>query len=83
MGLTSQLNRKYRALIARGIYPVCYLCGEKITKQNQVSQDHIIPFCISHRTEEDNLAPVHRVCNSKKGCMTVAEWFSLRTLQRS
>lgn len=75
MGLTSQLNRKYRALIARGIYPVCYLCGKKITKQNEVSQDHLIPKALGGETIEPNLVCSHKSCNNNKGMMTVQQWF--------
>ena len=75
MGLTSQLNRKYRAFIARGIYPVCYLCGKKITKQNEVSQDHLIPKALGGETVEPNLICSHKLCNNKKGSLTVQEWF--------
>lgn len=75
MGLTSQLNRKYRALIAIKQYPICYLCGQPIKKQNEVSQDHLIPKALSGETVEENLAPTHRICNSKKGMMTVQQWF--------
>ena len=75
MGLTSQLNRKYRALIARGIFPVCYLCGKKITKQNEVSQDHMIPKALGGETIETNLICSHKLCNNQKGCMTAQEWF--------
>lgn len=82
MGLTSQLNRRYRAMIARGEYPVCYLCGEKITKQNQISQDHLIPKALGGQTIEPNLAPTHRVCNSQKGCLTIAKFFELNQMQR-
>lgn len=82
MGLTSQLNRKYRALIARGIYPVCYLCGEKITKQNQVSQDHLTPKALGGETTEANLICSHKSCNNLKGMMTVQQWFDLKSLQR-
>lgn len=76
MGLTSQLNRKYRALIARGIYPVCYLCGKQIKKQNEVSQDHLIPKALGGETIEPNLICSHKLCNNKKGCLTVQEWFN-------
>lgn len=75
MGLTSQLNRKYRALIARGIYPVCYLCGQLITKQNDVSQDHLVAKSVKNITIPENLVCVHRACNSKRGCISVQEWF--------
>lgn len=76
MGLTSQLNRKYRAMIAMGEYPVCYLCGEKITKQNQISQDHLIPKALGGQTIEPNLVCSHKLCNNKKGMMTVQQWFN-------
>lgn len=82
MGLTSQLNRRYRAMIARGEYPVCYLCGEKITKQNQISQDHLIPKALGGQTIEPNLVCSHKICNSQKGCLTVAQFFELKARQR-
>ena len=82
MGLTSQLNRRYRAMIARGEYPVCYLCGEKITRQNQISQDHLIPKALGGQTIEPNLVCSHKICNSKKGCLTVAQFFELKARQR-
>ena len=75
MGLTSQLNRKYRAMIARGVYPVCYLCGQKITKQNEVSQDHCLAKSIGGQTIEANLVVSHARCNSLKGSMTLQQWF--------
>lgn len=75
MCLTSQLNRKYRALIARGIYPVCYLCGHKIKKQNEVSQDHAIAKSIGGQTIEANLIVSHKSCNNAKGSMTLQQWF--------
>lgn len=78
MGLTSQLNRHYRILIKQGKYPICYLCGQKIKKPEDVSSDHIIARSRSGRTIPENLAPVHKICNSKKGCMTVAQWFDLQ-----
>lgn len=75
MGLTSQLNRKYRSMIARGIYPVCHLCGKPITKQNEISQDHLI--CVSNNgpTIIENLCSAHKVCNNRRGNMTLQQWF--------
>lgn len=75
MGLTSQLNRKYRAMIRRGDYPVCYLCGQLITKQNEVSQDHLLARSIGGQTIEANLVVSHARCNNAKGAMTVQQWF--------
>ena len=75
MGLTSQLNRKYRSLIARGIYPVCYLCNKPITKQNEVSQDHCLAKSQGGLTIEANLIVSHVRCNNLKGSMTLQQWF--------
>lgn len=75
MGLTSHLNRHYRILIKQGIFPLCYLCGKPIKKQNEVSSDHIIPKALGGATIEENLACVHKVCNNKKGCLTVQQFF--------
>lgn len=78
MGLTSQLNRKYRALIAAGVYPICYLCGKPITKQNDVSQDHILALARHGETSEENLCVSHKLCNSMKGMLTLQQWFDLQ-----
>lgn len=75
MGLASQLNRKYRAMIKQGIYPICYLCGHFITKQNEVSQDHAIAKSLGGQTTEPNLIVSHKHCNSLKGSMTLQQWF--------
>jgi len=75
MGLTSQLNRKYRSMIARGEYPICYLCGKKITKKNEVSQDHAIAKSRGGLTIEANLICSHKKCNNDKGDMTLQQWF--------
>lgn len=82
MGLTSQQNRYYRALIRQGNYPLCYLCGLPIKKQSEVSSDHIIPKALGGKTTPANIACTHRVCNSKKGSMTVQQWFDLQSRQR-
>ena len=75
MGLTSQLNRKYRAMIRQGIYPICYLCGELIRHQNEVSQDHAIAKSRGGETIEANLVVSHKKCNNDKGSMTLQQWF--------
>lgn len=82
MGLTSQLNRKYRALIAIKQYPICYLCGQPIKKQNEVSQDHLIPKALGGETIEPNLICSHKLCNNRKGMMTLQQWYDLKSLQR-
>ena len=74
-GLVSALNRKYRRQISKGIFPLCYLCGELIRHQNEVSQDHLICRCAGGRTIKENLSVAHKVCNNKRGAMTVQQWF--------
>ena len=74
MGLTSELNRKYRALIRLGRFPVCYLCGQEIRNPNDVSQDHTIPKSMGGQTREENLVVAHKLCNSKKGSMNIQEF---------
>jgi len=78
MGLTSQLNRYYRKQIKAGNYPICYLCGLPITRQSEVSQDHIQSKSNGGKTTEANLACTHKLCNSHKGSMTVQKWFDLQ-----
>lgn len=82
MGLTSELNRKYRSMIARGRYPVCYLCGQMITNQSEVSQDHTIPKSMGGQTREENLVVAHKLCNNQKGCLTLQQWNELQYRQR-
>ena len=66
---------KWKGRIAKGIYPICYLCGHPITKVNQLSQEHLLPKSRGGQTIESNLLPAHKICNSRKGNMTVIEWF--------
>lgn len=75
MGLASQLNKHYRALIRQGKYPVCYLCGRLILKQSEVSQDHAIAKSMGGQTIEANLVVSHKKCNNDKGSMTLQQWF--------
>lgn len=74
-GLVSALNRKYRKQIQAGIFPLCYLCGELIRKQNEVSQDHAIAKSLGGQTSRENLVVSHKKCNNEKGSMTLQQWF--------
>lgn len=75
MGLASQLNRHYKALIHQGKYPICYLCGRPIMKQSEVSQDHAIAKSKGGQTIEANLIVSHVRCNNDKGSLTLQQWF--------
>lgn len=61
------LNRIYRQRIKNGDYPECYLCCKPIKKESEVSQDHILPRACGGGSEFTNLAPVHKICNAKRG----------------
>lgn len=66
----------WKHYIDKGIYPVCYLCGHLITSIYDLSQDHIEPLAKGGKTNAHNLMPVHKICNHRKGCMTVEEFRS-------
>lgn len=61
------LNRKYREEIRKGNYPTCYLCRKPITKENEVSQDHLLPKSLGGETIPENLAVCHAKCNQRRG----------------
>lgn len=52
----------------------CYLCGELIAHQSDLSADHVIPRAHGGETTPDNLKPAHKYCNSRKGCMSLDEY---------
>lgn len=52
----------------------CFLCGKKIDNMKHCSADHWVPLALGGKTEESNLKPAHRSCNSKKGCMSPEEF---------
>lgn len=78
----SALNRYYRKEIRKGNFPLCYLCGQPIKKQNEVSQDHLICKSAGGTSNRENLATTHKLCNNKRGCMTVQQWFDMQARQR-
>lgn len=63
----ARLNKFYRQQIQNGNYPTCYLCKKPITKEGEISQDHLLPKSLGGETTSENLAVVHKVCNSKRG----------------
>lgn len=56
----------------------CFLCGKKIETMNQCSADHWVPLALGGKTEESNLKPAHKSCNSKKGCMSPEEFLKYK-----
>lgn len=66
---------KWKPRIARGVYPICILCGKPITRVNDLSSEHLIPKSRGGLTDEDNVFCSHKRCNNTKGNMTLEEWY--------
>lgn len=58
----------YRIAIDNFVYPECPYCKESITTQDDLTIDHIIPQALGGKDDIENLQPMHKKCNSKKGC---------------
>ncbi|MBO7696941.1 MAG: HNH endonuclease [Methanobrevibacter sp.] len=66
MGVARQ-NKICREKIRMEDYPICYLCGEPIKKENELTQEHLLPKSKGGTSSPRNLAPAHKVCNQKRG----------------
>jgi 5-methylcytosine-specific restriction endonuclease McrA len=42
----------------------CWLCGQLILKESEISADHVIPQSKGGTSIETNLQPAHSLCNS-------------------
>ena len=42
----------------------CWLCGQLILKESEISADHVIPQSKGGEAIETNLQPAHSLCNS-------------------
>ena len=66
---------KWKGRIARGVYPICYLCGQEIRSVRQLSQDHVVSKSRGGKTIDSNILIAHVSCNNRKGNMSIVEWF--------
>lgn len=63
---------------------VCYLCGELITKQKDLSLEHAFPRSrYPERDNESNWFPAHKTpCNTEKGALTFDEYIQWKRLEQ-
>ena len=58
----------YRIAIDNHVYPECPYCKKPITTQEEFTVDHITPRSKGGTDDIENLQPMHKICNSDKGC---------------
>jgi 5-methylcytosine-specific restriction endonuclease McrA len=71
----NKIRKKIKQGIRKGNYPTCYLCGKKITKEDDFSFDHVLPKSCGGETKPENLFPAHKICNNNRGTMPLSMWF--------
>ena len=62
-------RKVYRIAIDNCVYPECPYCKQIIRTQEEFTVDHIMPRAKGGSDDIENLQPMHKTCNSDKGCM--------------
>ena len=57
----------YRIAITNSLYPECPWCKQPIKATQELTIDHIKPKAFGGTDNIENLQPMHKECNSKKG----------------
>lgn len=63
-----KLRILYRIAIDNFVYPECPHCRKAIKTQEDLTIDHIVPRAKGGTDNIENLQPMHKTCNSNKGC---------------
>lgn len=59
---------------------VCYLCNELISRQKDLTLEHVLPRSRYNIDDVSNWKPSHAKCNSEKGALTFDEYVQWKRL---
>ena len=62
---------------------VCYYCGKKITKKEDLTADHIIPVSKGGKTSKDNLVIACKACNLEKANLDVGKYLDFLNIMKA
>ncbi len=49
----------------------CYLCGQLILKESEISVEHVIPRAFGGKDTLENMQPAHVLCNNIRDTMPI------------
>ena len=49
----------------------CYLCGQLILKESEISVEHVKPRSMGGKDTQENMQPAHSLCNNIRDTMPI------------